>query len=212
MKIVMLGFDLGKNLCSLAGLDQTGAIVLRRRLRRESLLRFTAQLEVCTVAMEACCGAHHLGQRIAEQGHRVRLMAPENVRPYVKAQKNDERDAEAIAEAATRPTMRFVELKSEVQLEVQSLHRVRGRLVAARTALINQLRAVLLERGITAPQGRRKLERLQPEILADEHNGLGPRVRRLIEDMRSEGRGGGAGGTACEVTTSHWGGAADTAR
>ena len=163
MKIVMLGIDLGKNLCSLAGLDQMGAVVLRRRLKRESLLRFTAQLDVCTVAMEACCGAHHLGRQIAEQGHRVRLMSPEYVRPYVKAQKNDERDAEAIAEAATRPTMRFVELKSEAQLEVQSLHRVRGRLVTERTALINQLRALLLERGITAPQGRRKLERHLPE-------------------------------------------------
>jgi transposase len=189
MKIVMLGIDLGKNLCSLAGLDQMGAVVLRRRLRRESVLRFTAQLEVCTVAMEACCGAHHLGRELAEQGHRVRLMSPEYVRPYVKAQKNDERDAEAIAEAATRPTMRFVALKSAAQLEVQSLHRVRGRLVAERTALINQLRALLLERGITAPQGRRKLERLLPEILTDEDNGLGPRMRRLIEDMRSEWRG-----------------------
>src|SRR5215813_2569423 len=158
MKIVMLGIDLGKNLCSLAGLDETGAIVLRRRLRRESLLRFTARLEVCTVAMEACCGAHHLGRQIAEQGHRVRLMSPEYVRPYVKAQKNDERDAEAIAEAATRPTMRFVELKSEQQLDMQSLHRARSRLVGERTALINQLRAMLLERGITVAQGRRRLE------------------------------------------------------
>src|SRR4030095_6673460 len=129
----------------------------------------------------ACCGAHHLGRRIAEQGHRVRLMSPEYVRPYVKAQKNDERDAEAIAEAATRPTMRFVELKSEVQLEVQSLHRVRGRLVAARTALINQLRAVLLERGITAPQGRRKLEQLLPEILAAGHNAPWARGPRASE-------------------------------
>src|SRR3954447_26574007 len=92
------------------------------------------------------------------QGHQVRLMSPEYVRPYVKAQKNDERDAEAIAEAATRPTMRFVELKSEEQLDMQSLHRARSRLVGERTALINQLGAVLLERGITVAQGRRKLE------------------------------------------------------
>src|SRR5215212_3849581 len=93
-----------------------------------------------------CCGAHHLGRVLREQGHEVRLMSPEYVQPYVKAQKNDERDAEAIAEAATRPTMRFVELKSEAQLDAQILHR--ARLVGQRTALINQLRAVLLERGI----------------------------------------------------------------
>jgi transposase len=189
MKIVMIGIDLGKNLCSVAGLDEIGAVVLRRRMKRESVLLFTAQLEQCTVAMEACCGAHHLGRQIAGQGHTVRLMSAEYVRPYVKAQKNDERDAEAIAEAATRPTMRFVEIKSETQLEVQSLHRVRGRLVAERTAVINQLRALLLERGITVPQGRRKVERLLPEILEDERNGLGPRLRRLIADMREEWRG-----------------------
>jgi len=189
MKIVMIGIDLGKNLCSVAGLDEIGAVVLRRRMKRESVLLFTAQLEQCTVAMEACCGAHHLGRQIAGQGHSVRLMSAEYVRPYVKAQKNDERDAEAIAEAATRPTMRFVEIKSEAQLEVQSLHRVRGRLVAERTAVINQLRALMLERGITVPQGRRKVERLLPEILGDERNGLGPRLRRLIADMREEWRG-----------------------
>lgn len=189
MKIVMIGIDLGKNLCSVAGLDESGAVVLRRRMKRQTVLLFTAQLERCTVAMEACCGAHHLGRQIAEQGHTVRLMSAEYVRPYVKAQKNDERDAEAIAEAATRPTMRFVEIKSEAQLEVQSLHRVRGRLVAERTAVINQLRALLLERGITVPQGRRKVERLLPEILGDEDNGLRPRLRRLLADMREEWRG-----------------------
>jgi transposase len=189
MKIVMIGIDLGKNLCSMAGLDESGAVVLRRRMKWESVLPFTAQLEQCTVAMEACCGTHHLGRQIVAQGHAVRLMSAEYVRPYVKAQKNDDRDAEAIAEAATRPTMRYVGIKSEAQLEVQSLHRVRGRLVAERTALINQLRALLLERGITVPQGRRKLERLLAEILGDEGNGLGPRLRRLIADMREEWRG-----------------------
>src|SRR6202142_2505233 len=103
--------------------------------------------------MEACCGAHHLGRVFASHGHDVRLMSPEYVRPYVKAQKNDDRDAEGIAEAATRPTMRFVELKSPDQLDMQTLHRSRDRLVGERTALINQLRAILLERGLVAPQG-----------------------------------------------------------
>src|SRR5918912_2423972 len=104
------------------------------------------------MAMEACCGAHHLGRLLRDQGHRVRLMSPEYVRPYVKAQRTDDRDAEAIAEAATRPTMRFVALKSEEQLDVQSLHRARDRLVGQRTALMNRMRSILLERGITVPQ------------------------------------------------------------
>ena len=115
-------------------------------------------------------------------------MSPEYVRPYVKAQKNDDRDAEAIAEAAIRPTMRFVEVKSEVQSDLQALHRARERLVAERTALINHLRAVLLERGIVMAQGRRKLEKQLPGILADEALGLSPRIRRLIGDLRDEWR------------------------
>ena len=107
------------------------------------------------MAMEACCGAHHLGRVFAARGHEVRLMSPEYVRPDVKARKNDDLDAEAIAAAASRPTMRFVEVKSLAQPDIQALHR--ARLVAERTALINHLRALLLERGIVAPQGRRKL-------------------------------------------------------
>ena len=114
--------------------------------------------------MEACCGAHFLGRIFESQGHKVRLMSPEYVQPYVKAQKTDDRDAEAIAEAATRPTMRFVSLKSEAQLDLQVLHRARERLVHARTALINQLRAVLLERGIIMPKGRILLMRRLEEI------------------------------------------------
>ena len=103
--------------------------------------------------MEACCGAHHLGRLLVAQGHTLRLMSPEYVRPYVKAQKNDDRDAEAIAEAATMPTMRFVAVKSEEQLDMQTLHRARDRIVADRTSLMNQIRALLLERGIVVPQG-----------------------------------------------------------
>src|ERR1700726_4370617 len=116
-----------------------GRVVLRRRMRRESIVALAAKLSGCVVALEACCGAHHLGRLLAAQGHEVRLMSPEYVRPYVKAQKNDDRDAEAIAEAATRPTMRFVALKSEAQLDVQVLHRVRDRLVTRPTALTNEM-------------------------------------------------------------------------
>jgi transposase len=187
MQIAVLGIDLGKNSCSVVGLDHTGAVVRRRRMRPENIPAFTRTMPTCVVAMEACCGAHHLGRLLKAQGHAVRLMSPEYVRPYVKAQKNDDRDAEAIAEAATRPTMRFVELKSEEQLDMQSLHRARDRLVGERTALINQLRAILLERGMTVPRGRHKLERYLAAIPeAAEDTSLSPRTRELIEDMRAE--------------------------
>src|SRR6185295_11365705 len=180
MEIAVLGIDLGKNSCSIVGFDDGGAVVLRRRM----LSSLRGKLRPCVVAMEACCGAHHLGRVLRAQGHEVRLMSPEYVRPYVKSQKNDDRDAEAIAEAATRPTMRFVELKSEEQLDMQTLHRARDRLVGERTALINQLRAVLLERGITVAQGRRELERHLAS--ADTHRDLSQRMRVLIEDMRTQ--------------------------
>lgn len=186
MTIATIGIDLGKNSCSLAGLDATGAVMLRRRVSRGKLAEFVARLPSCVVAMEACCGAHHLGRVFAEQGHEVRLMAPEYVQPYVKAQKNDDRDAEAIAEAATRPTMRFVALKSEAQLDQQTLHRVRSRLVNGRTRLMNQLRAILLERGITVVKGRRALGLALGDLLDDEASGLSPRVRELLAEIRDE--------------------------
>lgn len=182
--IAVLGIDLGKN-CSLAGLDSSGAVVLRRKITRESMVEFTATLPPCVVAMEACCGAHFLGRAFAAQGHMVRLMSPEYVQPYVKAQKTDDRDAEAIAEAATSPTMRFVSLKSEVQLDLQALHRARERLVLARTGLINQLRAVLLERGITIPKGRAMLMRRLAE-LGLENLEVSVRTRRLLEELLEE--------------------------
>jgi transposase len=185
MSIAVLGIDLGKNSCSLVGLDAGGRVVLRRRVRRETVLAFGAKLPPCVVAMEACCGAHHMGRVLAGQGHAVRLMSPEYVRPYVKAHKNDDRDAEAIAEAATRPTMRFVALKSEAQLDMQTLHRVRDQLVGERTALMNQIRAILLERGHIVPQGRAKLAACLADLLGDEAApSLTPRIRALVADVR----------------------------
>jgi transposase len=186
MSIAVLGIDLGKNSCSVVGLDGTGKVVLRRRMQRDSVIKVASGLAPCVVAMEACCGAHHLGRILRDQRHQVRLMSPEYVRPYVKAQKNDDRDAEAIAEAATRPTMRFVELKSAEQLDMQSLHRVRDRLVGERTALMNQLRAVLLERGITVPQGRRKLQQQLAVILDATEARLSQRMRTLLADLQAE--------------------------
>ena len=125
-----------------------------------------------------------MGRALAAQGHSVRLMSPEYVRPYVKAQKNDDRDAEAIAEAATRPTMRFVELKSEQQLDMQTLHRVRDQLVGERTSLMNQIRSLLLERGFVVPQGRARLAARLMELLEGEEPVLGPRINRLVAHMR----------------------------
>ena len=187
MDIAVLGVDLGKNVCSVVGLDASGAVVMRRKVRRETLIGLAEKLPPCVVGMEACCGAHHLGRLFAAHGHDVRLMSPEYVRPYVKAQKNDDRDAEGIAEATTRPTMRFVDLKSQDQLDMQTLHRSRDRLVAERTALINQLRAILLERGLIAPQGKRKLEQFL-SVLMDEQGGadLSPRMVQLVEDARAQ--------------------------
>jgi transposase len=173
-----------KNSCGLVGLDSTGRVVVRRRMRRETVVAFASRLSACVVAMEACCGAHHMGRLLAAQGHTVRLMSPEDVRPYVKAQENDDRDAEAIAEAATRPTMRFVALKSEDQLDMQTLHRVRDRLVGERTALMNQIRSVLLEWGHVVPQGRARLAAGLTEIQSDPAFVLSPRMRALIADMQ----------------------------
>lgn len=185
MSIVILGIDLGKNSCSVVGLDKGGAVALRRRMRREGVIALAAKLTPCVMAMEACCGAHHMGRALAALGHEIRLMSPEYVRPYVKAQKNDDRDAEAIAEAATRPTMRFVELKSEEQLDVQTLHRVRDRLIGERTSLTNQIRSVLLERGYIVAQGHARLRLLLRELLDTGVNTLSPRMVFLLGDMRA---------------------------
>ena len=188
MDIVVLGVDLGKNSCNLR-VWMRSRVILRRRMRRSSVASFVKGLGPLHRSEWRPAAAHHLARVFAAQGHETVLMSPEYVRPYVKAQKNDELDAEAIAEAATRPTMRFVAVKSQSQSDTQALHRARERLVCERTALINHLRALLLERGIVAPQGRRKL---QEELLvfADEDRveAVSPRIRLLIEDLRSEWR------------------------
>jgi transposase len=188
MKVHVLGIDLGKNVCSLVGLDEAGAVVMRRRAKRETLIALAAKLPACIIGMEACCGAHHLGRLFADQGHDVRLMSPEYVRPYVKAQKNDDRDAEGIAEAATRPTMRFVDLKNQDQLDMQTLHRSRDRLVGERTALINQVRAILLERGVVVRQGKRALDQYLTSLTEEggDASNLSSRMLTLIADARAQ--------------------------
>ena len=150
--IAVIGIDIGKNSLHIVGLDGRGAIVLRQKWSRSQVeTRFT-NMPPCLIGMEACVGAHHLSRKLREHGHDARLMPAKYVRPYSKGQKNDFRDAEAIAEAVQRPTMKFVATKTADQLDLQALHRVRERLVSQRTGIINQIRAFLLERGIAVRQ------------------------------------------------------------
>lgn len=171
-EITTLGIDLAKSVMQLHGVDARGVTLLRRQLRRTQLPRLLAQLPPCTVAMEACAGAHAWGRRSAQFGHRVRLIAPQFVKPFVKGNKTDRNDAEAICEAAQRPGMRFVALKSVEQQQVLALHRLRSGAVKARTALANQLRGVLGEFGIVIAQGPGRLRRALPELLEDAANEL----------------------------------------
>ena len=150
-----IGIDIGKNTFHLIGLDTMGAIVLRQKLSRNQVDIRLANMPRCLIGMEACVGAHHLSRQLKALGHDARLMPARHVRPYSKGQKNDFRDAEAIAEAVLRPTMKFVAIKTVEQLDLQGLHRVRERLVCQRTSVINQIRAFLLERGIAVRQGLR---------------------------------------------------------
>ena len=155
--IAVVGIDIGKNSFHGVGYDERGAIVLRQKWSRGQVEARFANLPPCLVGMEACVGAHHLSRKLNSLGRNARLMPAKYVRPYSKGQKNDFRDAEAIAEAVQRPTMKFVATKTTEQLDLQALHRVRERLVSQRTGIINQIRAFLLERGIAVRQGQRFL-------------------------------------------------------
>jgi transposase len=186
--IATIGIDLGKHTFHLIGFDPRGAIVLRQKRSRTQLEQTLANCPPCLIGMEACSGAHHLGRRLAEWGHDVRLLPAQYVRPFLKGHKNDYRDAEAIAEAVQRPTMRFVPLKSPEQLDLQALHRVRSRLVTQRTAIINQIRGFLLERGVPVRQGVAPLRAALPDILATRCDVLSPRMVRLIEDLTGDWR------------------------
>jgi transposase len=186
MEIHTIGIDLGKTIFHLVGLNQRGEVVERKQFSRAQLLRFTANRKVHLIGMEACGGAHFLGRALREQGHEVRLIPAQYVKPFVKTNKNDFIDAEAIAEAVGRPTMRFVPIKSDDQLDLQSLHRVRERWVMRRTAVVNQIRGLLLERGITVPKGRRHLDAALPEILEDAAGKLSAALRLLLKQLNLE--------------------------
>jgi transposase len=164
--VAVIGIDIGKNSFHVVGLDQRGAIVLRQKWSRGQVESRFANLPPCLIGMEACVGAHHLSRKLKALGHDARLMPAKYVRPYSKGQKNDFRDAEAIAEAVQRPTMKFVATKTVEQLDLQALHRVRERLVSQRTGIVNQIRAFLLERGVAVRQGPRFSRTELPRILA----------------------------------------------
>src|SRR5262245_14774706 len=187
-KIAVIGIDIGKNSFHIVGQDRRGALVLRQKWSRGQVEARLANLPPCLIGMEACTGAHHLSRKLQALGHNARLMPAKYVQPYCKGDKNDYRDAEAIAEAVQRPTMRFVATKTADQLDVQALHRVRERLVSQRTGIINQIRAFLLERGIAVRQGLRFLRAELPGILAKRTDVLSPRMLRIIEDLSGDWR------------------------
>jgi len=186
--IAVVGIDIGKNSFHVVGLDQRGAIVLRQKWSRSQVEARFANMPPCLIGMEACVGAHHLSRKLKALGHDARLMPAKYVRPYLKGQKNDFRDAEAIAEAVQRPTMKFVATKTADQLDLQALHRVRERLVSQRTGIINQIRAFLLERGVAVRQGLRFLRAGLAQILATRTDVLSPRMVHLIEDLAGDWR------------------------
>jgi transposase len=184
----VLGIDIGKNTFHLVGLNERGAIILRRKLSRGQLEAKLANLPPCLIGMEACVGAHHLSRRLKALGHDARLMPARYVRAYLKGNKNDFRDAEAIAEAVQRPTMRFVATKTAEQLDLQALHRVRSRLVGERTAIANEIRAFLLDRGIAVAKGLNRLRAALPGILGTRTEVLSPRLLHIIEDLVADWR------------------------
>jgi transposase len=186
--IATIGMDLGKRSFHLIGMDARGKVIMRQQLSRGRLERHMANLQPCLVGIEACAGAHHIGRRLSAFGHNVRLIPGQYVKPFRKGQKNDYRDAEAIAEAVQRPTMRFVPIKSAEQLDLQALHRIRSRLVGHRTAVINQLRSFLLECGVIVPQGPARLREILPSVLAQRTDVLSPRMIRLIEELADDWR------------------------
>jgi transposase len=183
-KINLLAIDLAKNVFQLHAVDAGGVCVLRRQVRRAQLLKVIAQLAPCTVAMEACSGAHHWGRQIVKLGHQVKLIAPQFVKPFVKGNKTDRNDAQAICEAASRPEMRFVALKSVEQQQVLMLHRLRSAAVKERTALANRTRSMLGEFGVIVPQGLARLRRALPEVLENSAQALPPIVLEELQLQR----------------------------
>jgi transposase len=180
MKITTIGIDLAKSVLQLHGVDERGKVVLRKQLKRKDVVAYFANLEPCLIGMEACGSAHYWARKLTELGHTVRLMAPQFVKPYVKTNKSDRNDAEAICEAVARPNMTFVPVKTAEQQAVLSLHRARQGFVKARTAQANQIRGLLAEFGIVIPKGIGHIAKRLPEILEDGENALSGMMRELL--------------------------------
>src|ERR1700688_568959 len=183
MKITTVGIDLAKNVFQVHGIDERGQAVLRKQLRRAQVAVFFGNLPPCVIGMEACASAHHWARTLLRFGHTVRLIAPQFVKPYVKTNKNDVADAEAICEAVGRPNMRFVPIKSVEQQAILSVHRVRQGFVKARTAQANQIRGLLAEFGLVIPKGIYNVAKRVPELLEDASNELPVPLRELIDRL-----------------------------
>ena len=183
MKITTVGIDLAKNVFQVHGVDERGKVVLRRQLRREQMAEFFARLSPCLIGMEACGSAHHWARVLQAQGHSVRVIASQFVKPYVKSNKNDAADAEAICEAVARPSMRFVPVKSVEQQSVLAVHRARQGFVKARTAQANQIRGLLAEFGLIIPRGLWHVHQRVPALLERAADALPLALRHLIERL-----------------------------
>ena len=183
MNVTTIGIDLAKNVFQVHGVDSHGHTVLRKQLKRPQLLPYFANLPPCLVGMESCCGSHFFARRLESFGHTAKLIAPQFVKPYVKTNKNDAADAEAICEAVARPNMRFVPAKNMEQQAMLMLHRAREGFVSHRTAQVNQIRGLLMEFGIVFPRGLSLARAAIPRIIADEANDLPPRARQLFRRL-----------------------------
>ena len=188
-KIKTLGIDLAKNVFQLHGADEKGKKVYGKKVKRKDLFTIVDTLEKdddFLIAMETCGGSHHIARTFMEKGYQARIIHAKFVKPYVKSNKNDAVDAEAIAEASRRPNMRFAGIKSREQQDIQSIHRVREQFIKRRTATANEMRGLLMEYGITIPQGINKIKKNVTEILSDPDNGLTMEMRDIIQELYSE--------------------------
>jgi transposase len=186
MNITTLGIDIAKNVFELHGVDKNGHVIISKQLSRQKLTAFIAQLPPCLIGMEACGGAHYWARLFQQFGHEVKLMSPQFVKPYVKSNKNDTQDAQAICEAVGRPSMRFVAIKTIEQQDIQGVHRMRERIVKSRTALVNQIRGLLMEYGIVIAQSVGQIRKQLPLIIEDAENQLSGFARSLFNELLCE--------------------------